>query len=90
MINNQVLGCMHKIKSNICQEVHIGETSHTAHEHLMEHNRYVANPGKYLDEALFQNYDTFHLGTTPDLVFSTLDKELSTVKTKIKEAFYST
>ena len=50
--------------------------------------RYAANPGKYPDEALSQHYDTFHPGTSPDLVFSIFDKELSTVKRKIKEAFY--
>ena len=83
-----MLGCVYKIKCNICQEVYIGETSRTAHERLMEHNRYAANPGKYPDEALSQHYDTFHPGTSPDLVFSILDKELSTVKRKIKEAFY--
>ena len=86
--NCQVLGCVYKIKCNICQEVYIGETSRTAHERLMEHNRYAANPGKYPDEALSQHYDTFHPGMSPDLVFSILDKELSTVKRKIKEAFY--
>ena len=49
----QVLGCVYKkIKGNTCQEVYIGETSRTAHERLMEHNRYAANPGKYPDEAL--------------------------------------
>ena len=42
----------------------------------------------YPNEALSQYYDTFHPGTLPDLVFSILDKELSTVKRKIKEAFY--
>ena len=42
----------------------------------------------YPDEALSQHYDKFHLGTLPDLAFSILDKELSTVKRKIKEAFY--
>ena len=70
---------MYKIKCNICQEVYIGEASCTAHECLMEHNRYGANLGKYPDEALSQHYDTFHLDTSPDLVFSVLDKELSTV-----------
>ena len=59
-----------------------------AHERDMDHNRYAANPGKYPDEALSQHYDTFHPGMSPDLVFSILDKELSTVKRKIKEAFY--
>ena len=86
--NCQVLGCVYKIKCNICQEVYIGETSHTAHERLMEHNRYAANPGKYPDKALSQHYDTFHPDTSPDLVLSILDKEFSTVKRKIKEAFY--
>ena len=54
--NCQALGCVYKIKCNICQEVYIGETSRTAHERLMEHNRYAANPGsgKYPDEALSQ------------------------------------
>ena len=68
--------------------MYIGETSRTAHERLMENNRYEANPGKYPDEALSQHYDTFHPSMSPDLVFSILDKELSTVKRKIKEAFY--
>ena len=77
-----MLGYVYKIKCNICQEVYIGETS------LMEHNRYESNPGKYPDEALSQHYDTFHPCMSPNLVFSILDKELSTVKRKIKEAFY--
>ena len=71
--------------------MYIGETSRTAHERLMKHNRCAANPGKYPDEAPSQHYDTFHPGTSLDLVFlvfSILDKELSTVKRKIKEAFY--
>ena len=54
--NCQVLGCVCKIKCNIRQEVYIGETSRTAHECHMEHNRYAANPGKYHDEALSQHY----------------------------------
>ena len=58
------------------------------HERLMEHNRFAANPGKYPDETLSQHYDTFHPAETPDLVFSILDKELGTVKRKIKGAFY--
>ena len=66
--NCQVLGCVYKIKCNICQEVYIGESNRTAHERLMEHNRYAANPGKYPDEALSQHYDTFHPGMSPDLV----------------------
>ena len=80
--NCPVLGCVYKIKCNIFQEVYIGETSRTAHERLMEHNRYAANPGKYPDEALSQHHDTFHPGMSPDLVFSILDKELSTGKGK--------
>ena len=68
--------------------MYIGETSRTAHERLMEHNRYAANPGKYPDKALSQHYDMFHPDTSPDLVLSILDKEFSTVKRKIKEAFY--
>ena len=83
-----MLECVYKIKCNICQEVYIGETCRTDHERLMDHNRFAANPGQYPDEALSQHYDTFHPGKTPDLVFSILDKELSTVKRKIKEAFY--
>ena len=71
----QMLGCVYKIKCNICQEVYIGEASRTPHERLMEHNRLAANPGKYPNEALYQHYETFHPGKTPDLVFSILDKE---------------
>ena len=83
-----MLGCMNKIKCNVYQEVYSGETSCTAHERLMEHNRYAANSGKYPDEVLSQHYDSLHPGKTPDLVFSILDKELSTVKRMIKEVFY--
>ena len=83
-----MLGCVYKIKCNIYQEVYIGERSRTAHERLMKHNRYAANPGKYPVEAQSQDYDTFHPGTSPDLVFRILDKELSKVKRKIKEVFY--
>ena len=50
----------------------------------MDLDKYAANPGKFPDEALSQHYDTFHPGTIPDLVFSMIDKDSSTVKMKIK------
>ena len=61
-------------------------------EALSQHYKYpdeaLSQHYKYPDEALSQHYNTFHPGTSPDLVFSILDKELSAVKRKIKEAFY--
>ena len=84
----QMLGCVYKIVCNICKEVYIGETSRPVHERLMEHSRYAANPNIYPEEALSKHYGTLHPDAKPDLLFSILDRDLSTVKRKIKEAFY--
>ena len=56
----------------------------------MEHNRYATNPDKYPDEALSKHYKLRHFGKKPEFVFSILDRDLSTVRRKIKEAFYIT
>ena len=68
--------------------VYIGESSRTAHERLMEHTRYAANPDSYSDECLAKHYKQVHTGIQPDLRFEILDREMGTVKRKIKEAFY--
>ena len=95
-----ILGPVYKIICNLCQQVYIGETSRTAHERLMEHRRYATSPDTYPEEALSVHYKEFHrlspdkdepnkaAYVKPDLTFSILCRELSTVKRKIKEAFY--
>ena len=54
----------------------------------MEHCRFAANPSAYPKEALALHYAGHCQGLTPDLSFSILDRETSTVMRKIKEAFY--
>ncbi len=83
----QVLGAVYKIHCNLCHEIYIGETSRTAHERLMEHCRFAASPDKYPDEALAKHYKQLHNGSNPDLTFSILCREISTVRRKIREAF---
>ena len=60
----------------------------SCHERLMEHVRFATSPSTYPKEALAIHYAGRCEGLTPDLSFSILDRETSTVMRKIKEAFY--
>ena len=54
----------------------------------MEHSRYATSPDTYPDEALSKHYKQCHSGKKPSLTYSILGREFSTVRRKIKEAFY--
>ena len=66
----------------------MGETCRSCHERLMEHIRYASSPSTYPKEAMAIHYKEFHDGLTPKLTFNILDRERSTVKRKVIEAFH--
>ena len=85
-----IMGAVYKVICNICGEYYVGETSRTLHERLSEHRRYANNPTSksYKEECLAKHYAACHPGIKADLSFDVLDREMSTVRRKVKEAFY--
>ena len=81
-------GVIYKIVCNLCFEKYIGEICRACHQRLMEHSRNATSPSIYPDEPMSIHYDQCHHGQTPNLSYSILDRETSTVRRKIKEAFY--
>jgi hypothetical protein len=84
----ETVGVVYKVVCNHCHQKYIGETCRSCHERLMEHFRFATSPSTYPEEALSLHYAGRCEGLTPDLSFSILDRETSTVMRKIKEAFY--
>ena len=85
-----IMGAVYKVICNMCGKFYVGETSRTLHERLSEHRRYANNPTcrSYKDECLAKHYASCHPGIKADLSFDVLDREMSTVRRKVKEAFY--
>ena len=85
-----IMGVVYLIICNICSKAYVGETGRTLHERLGEHRQYANNPkcNSYKDECLAKHYVTCHPDIPADLKFEVLDREMSTVLRKIKEAFY--
>ena len=85
-----LVGPIYQITCKLCSQIYIGETSRSANERLAEHLRYATKPNckSYYGEALAEHYRTLHKDTVPRLEFEILDREMNTVRRKIKEAYY--
>ena len=74
---------VYMITFNLCNEVYIGESSHTLSHRLSEHlrMRYARNPNStsYRDEALAVHYRVQHAVLQPSLSFKLLAVERSTI-----------
>ena len=81
-------GVVYMVTCNLCGEEYVGETCRSCHERLMEHVRYASSPSTYPKEAMAIHYKEYHDGMTPKLTFDILDRERSTVKRKVIEAFH--